>query len=95
MNYSQLQHKISNVLKVSLTKSIETLFSFTIVHPREVFKAAIRYSSASIICVHNQPGKYPTPCEPDIELTKRLILVGELIRIDVLDHVVIGGGFIL
>lgn len=63
----------------------------TIVHPREIFKLAMRRSSASIICVHNHPSGDPTPSPQDIELTKRLIIAGEIIGIDVLDHVVIGG----
>jgi DNA repair protein RadC len=47
-----------------------------IVHPREVFLAAIKKSSASIICVHNHPSGDPTPSPEDIELTKRLISSG-------------------
>ncbi|MBY9079542.1 DNA repair protein RadC [Paenibacillus sp. HN-1] len=61
-----------------------------IVHPREVFKAAIENSAASIICVHNHPSGNPTPSQEDILLTKRLVNVGELVGIDVLDHVVVG-----
>ncbi|WP_028547677.1 RadC family protein [Paenibacillus sp. UNC451MF] len=61
-----------------------------IVHPREVFRAAIKRSSASIICVHNHPSGDPTPSSEDIQLTQRLVEAGEIIGIDVLDHIVIG-----
>ncbi|MGL4336853.1 MAG: RadC family protein [Turicibacter sp.] len=61
-----------------------------IVHPREVFRAAIKRSSASIICAHNHPSGDPTPSEQDIQLTHRLVEAGELIGIKVLDHVIIG-----
>ena len=61
-----------------------------IVHPREVFKEAIKRSSASIICAHNHPSGDPTPSEQDISLTHRLYEAGELIGIKVLDHLIIG-----
>ncbi|MEW9670854.1 DNA repair protein RadC [Ammoniphilus sp. 3BR4] len=64
----------------------------SIVHPREVFKAAIRKSSASVICLHNHPSGDPTPSKEDIEVTKRLMGAGQIIGIDVLDHVIIGDG---
>ncbi|WP_134700021.1 DNA repair protein RadC [Ammoniphilus sp. YIM 78166] len=64
----------------------------SIVHPREVFKEAIRKSSASVICLHNHPSGDPTPSKEDIEVTKRLIQAGQIIGIDVLDHVIIGDG---
>ncbi|MBT2290503.1 DNA repair protein RadC [Paenibacillus albidus] len=62
----------------------------SIVHPREVFRAAIKCSSASIICAHNHPSGDPTPSPEDIALTKRLQQAGEIIGIDVLDHLIIG-----
>jgi DNA repair protein RadC len=64
----------------------------SVVHPREVFKEAISASSASIIFVHNHPSGDPAPSEDDIKLTKRLAEVGEIMGIDVLDHVIIGDG---
>ncbi|WP_339281299.1 DNA repair protein RadC [Paenibacillus sp. FSL H8-0282] len=63
----------------------------TIVHPREVFHAAIRRCSASLICAHNHPSGDPEPSIEDVNLTKRLIAAGEIIGIEVLDHVIIGG----
>ncbi|OME02018.1 hypothetical protein BSK54_12490 [Paenibacillus odorifer] len=62
-----------------------------IVHPREVFHAAIRRCSASLICAHNHPSGDPEPSIEDVNLTKRLITAGEIIGIEVLDHVIIGG----
>jgi DNA repair protein RadC len=61
----------------------------SIVHPREVFKEAISSSAASVIFIHNHPSGDPTPSEDDIKMTKRLIEAGEIIGIDVLDHIVI------
>lgn len=63
----------------------------SIVHPREVFKPAIKKSVSAIILVHNHPSGDSTPSKEDIEVTKRLIKAGQLIGIDVLDHVIIGG----
>ncbi|MCL5781660.1 hypothetical protein P378_13535 [Desulforamulus profundi] len=71
------------------TISIGTLNS-SMVHPRELFKIAIRRSAASVILVHNHPSGDPTPSREDISLTKRLVEAGEIIGIDVLDHIVIG-----
>ncbi len=62
----------------------------SLVHPREVFRAAMKCSSASLICVHNHPSGDPTPSPEDIALTRRLHEAGELVGIDVLDHLVIG-----
>ena len=63
----------------------------SIVHPREVFKEAISSSAAAVIFVHNHPSGDTLASEDDIQLTKRLSEVGELLGIDVLDHVIIGG----
>ncbi|ODP30510.1 UPF0758 protein [Paenibacillus nuruki] len=62
----------------------------SIVHPREVFRAAIKCSSASIIFAHNHPSGDPTPSPEDVALTKRLVEAGKIIGIEVLDHLVIG-----
>lgn len=62
------------------------------VHPREVFKEAIRRSSAAIVIAHNHPSGDPTPSPSDVALTKRLRDAGELLGIPVLDHVVLGDG---
>ncbi|ANB59601.1 RadC family protein [Anoxybacteroides amylolyticum] len=62
----------------------------SIVHPREVFKEAIKRSAASIICVHNHPSGDPTPSREDIEVTRRLAECGRIIGIELLDHLIIG-----
>jgi len=62
----------------------------SIVHPREVFKEAISASATSVIFVHNHPSGDPGASEDDIKLTKRLTEVGEIVGIDVLDHIIIG-----
>lgn len=64
----------------------------SLVHPREIFKEAITNSAASIILVHNHPSGLPTPSTQDINITKRLYEVGNIIGIQVLDHVIIGDG---
>jgi len=71
------------------TLSIGSL-NASIVHPREVFLAAIKRSSASLICVHNHPSGDPSPSPEDIEITRRLSEAGAIIGIEVLDHVIIG-----
>lgn len=62
----------------------------SIVHPREVFRPAIKRSSASIICAHNHPSGNPDPSPEDIAITSRLKETGEIIGIEVLDHLVFG-----
>ena len=63
-----------------------------IARPKEIFKPAIKDSASKIFLVHNHPSGDPTPSEADKQLTERLIEVGELLEIDVLDHVIIGDG---
>ncbi len=62
----------------------------SIVHPREVYKEAIKRSAASIICIHNHPSGDPTPSREDIEVTRRLVECGRLVGIELLDHLIIG-----
>jgi DNA repair protein RadC len=64
----------------------------SLVHPREVFKAAILSNSASIIVGHWHPSGDPAPSKEDVEVTKRLLEVGKIIGIEVLDHIIIGDG---
>lgn len=61
----------------------------SVVHPREVFREAISSSAASVIFVHNHPSGDPEPSKEDIELTKRLAKAGEIVGIDVLDHIIV------
>lgn len=69
--------------------SVGTLSS-TLVHPREVFKPAIRASAASVVLSHNHPSGRVEPSREDREITKRLVNAAEIIGIEVLDHVIIG-----
>jgi len=64
----------------------------SIVHPRELFKEAVKVSAASVVVVHNHPSGDPTPSGADIQLTRRLVKAGDVLGIEVLDHVVIGDG---
>jgi DNA repair protein RadC len=61
-----------------------------LVHPREVFKHAIAANAAAIILAHNHPSGDPTPSEADIKVTRDLIRAGQLLKIDVLDHIILG-----
>ena len=64
----------------------------SIIHPREIFKPAIKNSASKIILIHNHPSGDPTPSQEDLEITKKLISVGEELDIKVLDHVIVGEG---
>lgn len=66
--------------------------NYSIVHPREVFTEAIKKSANSIILMHNHPSGNPNPSLEDINVTKRLRESGEILGIEVLDHVIIGEG---
>jgi DNA repair protein RadC len=61
-----------------------------LVHPREVFEKAISASAAALVLVHNHPSGDPTPSEADIKVTRDLIRAGQLLKIEVLDHVILG-----
>jgi len=63
-----------------------------VIHPREVFKAAIRWSAAAVILVHNHPSGDPEPSADDLRITARLAEAGRVLGIEVLDHVVVGDG---
>lgn len=80
----------NHVLSVE-TVSIGSLNN-TVVHPREVFKSAIRNSAAAIILVHNHPSGDTEPSREDIQVTNRLKETGDLLGIQVFDHLIIGNG---
>jgi len=61
-----------------------------IIHPREVFKKALEKNAASVILVHNHPSGDPEPSRDDIQATSRLVKAGEILGIEVLDHIIIG-----
>lgn len=64
----------------------------SIVHPRELFKEAVRLSAASVVVVHNHPSGDASPSGADVQLTRRLARAGEVLGIELVDHVVIGDG---
>lgn len=66
------------------------LLDTLLVHAREVFRAAILANAAAVVLVHNHPSGDPTPSEADIKVTRDLIRAGQLLKIDVLDHVILG-----
>jgi DNA repair protein RadC len=61
-----------------------------LVHPREVFAPAIARRAAALILVHNHPSGDPTPSEADIKVTRDLMRAGQILRIEVLDHIILG-----
>jgi DNA repair protein RadC len=79
------RHKLIRVEEIS-DGTLDTI----LVHPREVFKSAIAANAAAIVLVHNHPSGDPTPSEADIKVTRDLIRAGQLLKIEVLDHVIIG-----
>lgn len=76
--------------KIREVKISEGSLTASLVHPREVYNPVIRESAAAVIFVHNHPSGDPAPSPEDLEITRRLKEVGEVMGIRVLDHVVIG-----
>ena len=75
---------------ISRAQISEGSLNQSIVHPREVFNAAVRQSAAAMILLHNHPTGDPAPSPEDLEVTRRLSEAGELMGIRVLDHIIIG-----
>ena len=75
---------------------VETVFrgglNSSIVHPREIFRLALRRSAASLILLHNHPSGDPTPSAEDISVTRRLVEAGEIMGVSILDHIIMGEG---
>ncbi len=97
MRHLKQEHLYALLLDVKNKIIAKTLISkgglaSSTVHPREVFKKAIKKSCASLIIAHNHPSGDPTPSDNDIEVTKRLLSAGEVLGIDLLDHLIIGDG---
>lgn len=78
------RNKVTGIIPIS----VGTL-NASLVHPREVFKEAIRGSAASVILVHNHPSDDLEPSEEDIKLTRRMVEAGNIMGIEVLDHIII------
>ena len=68
------------------------ILNSSLVHPREVFRAAIAEAAAGIIVVHNHPSGDPTPSADDRAVTRQLVEAGRLLDVPVYDHVIVGGG---
>lgn len=79
-----------NGIRKIVTVAVGSL-NAALVHPRELFKAAVAASAAGIILVHNHPTGNPEPSVEDTELTLRFVKCGELMGIELIDHIVIGG----
>lgn len=81
------KHRLMRSIDVSIG-SLTT----SVVHPRELFRTVIRHNGAALVAVHNHPSGDVTPSLADIELTRRLAKAGELLGIELLDHVILGDG---
>lgn len=86
--YVLILNNANNIVKEELVS--KGVLDAAILHPREVFKPAIKYSASKIILIHNHPSGNPEPSKEDLDVTKQLIEAGKLIDIKVLDHVIIG-----
>ena len=91
-----LRHEVFKVILLDAKHTIireatvsEGSLTLNIVHPREVFNLAVRESAAAVIFVHNHPSGDPEPSEEDLSITRRLVEVGDLVGIAVLDHVIV------
>jgi DNA repair protein RadC len=94
-----LRHEIFKVVLLDAKHAMlrdatvsEGSLTLSIVHPREVFTMAVKESAAAVIFLHNHPSGDPTPSQEDHVLTTRLVSAGEVLGIQVLDHLVIGDG---
>ena len=80
-----VRNKLIRVEEIS-----DGLVDTLLVHPREVFRAAIMANAAAVILLHNHPSGDPTPSDADIKVTRDLIRAGQLLKIEILDHVILG-----
>ncbi|SCZ77213.1 RadC family protein [Acidaminobacter hydrogenoformans] len=96
----EMRHLVKEVFKVVLLDTKNQIISIedisvgslnaSIVHPREVFQPAIRRSANAVVLIHNHPSGHPEPSTEDKRVTERLVEAGQLMGIQVLDHIVIG-----
>ena len=87
-HFMALYLNAKNQLVHKETISMGTL-NANLVHPREVFEPALKYSAAQIIAAHNHPSGDPKPSEDDLEVTKRLTEAGKMMGIEIMDHVIV------
>ena len=66
--------------------------NYSMVIPRDIFREAVKYNATSILLVHNHPGGSCSPSNEDVELTKKLIYLGDMLEIPVMEHIIIGNG---
>ncbi len=85
-------HLDSKNRMVGMTTCSIGIMTSSLVHPREVFRTAIANMTAGLIFIHNHPSGDPAPSKEDLDITRRLCEVGELIGIRCLDHIIIGQG---
>lgn len=83
--YLDTKHRINAVHTVSIGS-----LNATVVHPREVYKAALLANAAAIIVGHNHPSGDPTPSPEDLSVTDRLAKSGKILGIELLDHIILG-----
>jgi len=88
----QFQVLLLNTRKrlIRVEKISDGTLDTVLVHPREVFKSAIAANAAAIVLVHNHPSGDPTPSDADVKVTRDLIRAGQLLKIEVVDHIVLG-----
>ena len=84
-----LNNKHRLLRRIRVTKG---LVNRSLVHPREVFREAIRENASAVILAHNHPSGDPAPSTEDIRITERLVEAGRIIGIQVLDHLILGDG---
>ncbi|MFT4282907.1 MAG: RadC family protein [Candidatus Woesearchaeota archaeon] len=75
---------------IKLSTITKGTLNFTVLHPREIFKEAIKENTASIILLHNHPSGDSSPSNEDIDVTNKLIEASKIISIEILDHIIIG-----
>jgi len=75
---------------ISVVKIADGTLDPILVHPRDVFKPAIAANAAAVVLLHNHPSGEASPSEADIKVTRDLIRAGQLLKIEVLDHVILG-----
>ena len=78
------KHRLIHIVNISLGG-----VNYSLAHPREVFKSAVKFAASGIILVHNHPSGDFLPSEQDISLTRRLVQAGEIMGIPLLDHIII------
>lgn len=85
--YLNARHAVMEVRLISVGS-----LNASIVHPREVFRPAVAMSAAALVIAHNHPSGQTDPSDDDLALTRRLVQVGELLGITIVDHLIVANG---